>query len=82
MPLTDDGEQRLVAELERAHELVDPPLLVWLFDPVDLNERRGALHAWRPGSTGPRQALVVWHLYPLHDCVEWLCEPFVRPRNE
>lgn len=80
MPLTDDGLERLAVELERAHELVDPPALVWLFDRDDLNERRGSLHGWRAGA--PRRALVVWHEYPLHDRVEWLCEPYVRTRHE
>ena len=80
MPQTADGAERLAAELERAHEVLDPPRLVWLFDPEALNERRGTLYGWRDGA--PRRALIVWHEYPLRDVVEWLCEPYVRTRHE
>jgi len=80
VPLTDDGRDRLLAELERAHERVYPPPLVWLFDRDLLREHRGTLHGWRDGA--PRRALVVWHEWPLYDRVEWLCEPFVRHRCE
>lgn len=82
MPLTSDGAERLAAELERAHELVDPPELVWLFLPDTFHEQRADLHAWCSSRTGPRQALVVWHEYPLRDRVEWVCEPYLRPRHE
>jgi hypothetical protein len=80
VPHTDDGLERLADELERAHEVLEPPVLVWLFCAERLLERRGTLYAWREGA--PRRALVVWHEYPLNDRVEWLCEPFVRRRHE
>ncbi len=83
MPLTDDGSERLAAELERAHELVDPPALVWLFDADTFEQHRAALYGWRDGSTGPRQALIVRHTWgPVADVVTWVCEPFVHPRRE
>jgi hypothetical protein len=81
VPLTDDGVQRLAAELERAHEVVDPPLLVWLFDVDTFEQHRGALYGYRDGA--PRRALVVRHTWgPLADVVAWVCEPFVHPRRE
>jgi hypothetical protein len=83
VPLTDDGSERLAAELERAHELVDPPALVWLFDADTFEQHRAALYGWRDGSTGPRQALIVRHTWgPVADVVTWVCEPFVHPRRE
>jgi hypothetical protein len=80
VPFTDDGAERLAAELERAHEVVDPPALVWLFDRDDLHERRGTVYGRRAGD--PPRLLVVWRERVGHDCVEWVCEPFVRERNE
>lgn len=80
VPLTDDGHERLAVELERAHEVLEPPHDVWLFDRDELHEQRGTLYAWRHEPL--RQALVVWHEYPLRDRVEWLCEPYVRRRRE
>jgi hypothetical protein len=79
VPFTDDGAARLAVELERAHEVLDPPALVWLFEAEHLRERRAVLYAWRSGD--PRRALVVWR-DPPDDVVTWVCEPYVRPRGE
>jgi hypothetical protein len=80
VPFTDDGHERLAVELERAHELVDPPALVWLFDRARLREVRAVLYGWQ--SNAPRHALVVSHEPGGVDVVEWVCEPFIRPRAE
>jgi hypothetical protein len=80
VPLTDDGAARLAVELERAHEVVDPPLLVWLFDRDELRERRGTLYGRAPGA--PPRVLIVWHDPGAVDRVAWICEPFVRDRRE
>jgi hypothetical protein len=53
---------------------------VWLFDPERLHERRGVLYGWAVGA--PPRALVVWHEPGPVDRVRWICEPFVRHRNE
>jgi hypothetical protein len=82
VPLTSDGANRLAVELEHAHEVVDPPRLVWVLDVESFREHRGEVHGWRPGATGPAQALIVRHEYPLRDVVEWVCEPYVRDRHE
>jgi hypothetical protein len=80
VPLTDDGLERLAVELRRAHEHVDPPDPVWLFDAVQLREIRGHLYGWVQGA--PPRALVVWHEPGPADRVEWVCEPFVRIRRD
>jgi hypothetical protein len=82
VPFTADGDERLAAELERAHDVVDPPALVWLFRTDTFDEQRGTLYAWRDGA--PRRGLVVWREPERrgYDCVEWLCEPYLRPRRE
>lgn len=83
MPLTDDGAARLAAELERAHEVLDPPRLVWLFDPETLEQHRAVVYGHRAGATGPRQVLTVRHTWgPVADVVSWVCEPFVHERRE
>jgi hypothetical protein len=80
VPLTEDGQRRLAAELGHADLRLDPPALVWLYDPDTLVEARAALHGWR---TGPlRYALIVQHLPGGVDRVAWVCEPYVRPRRE
>lgn len=80
VPLTADGARRLAAELERADARLDPPALVWLFDPATLEEVRASLHGWRVRPL--RHALLVRHLPGGVDHVEWVCEPFVRIRRE
>jgi hypothetical protein len=80
VPLTDDGAERLAAALERAHAVVDPPRLVWVFDPDALHERRAVLYGQRAGA--PPRLLLVWHEPGAVDRVEWVCEPFVRARDE
>jgi hypothetical protein len=79
VPITDDGARRLAVELERAHEVVDPPLPVWLFDTSLMRERRAHLHARSDGA--PPRALLVWHERGPVDVVVWVCEPFVRARR-
>jgi hypothetical protein len=78
VPHTADGAERLAAELVRAHEVLDPPALVWLFDRDGLREVRALLYGWRPGA--PPRALVVRHEPGPVDRIEWVCEPYVRPR--
>lgn len=80
VPLTDDGAERLAVELQRAHEVVDPPRLVWVLDTDTFDEQRGVLYGRRPGA--PPRLLVVRYCRGPVDRVEWVCEPFVRDRNE
>jgi hypothetical protein len=80
VPLTREGAGRLAAELDRVHQPIDPPALVWVFDAERLTEVRGALYGWRRDA--PRHALVVWHEPGPVDRVMWVCEPFVRRRRE
>jgi hypothetical protein len=79
VPITPDGAARL-ADALRVADVRTPPGMVWVFDPVALVERRGTLYGWRDGA--PRRGLVVMLERGPADRVEWVCEPFVRPRSE
>jgi hypothetical protein len=80
VPLTDDGERHLQAELGRADERVNPPAEVWVFDTDTCEEVRASLYGWRQGPLP--YALVVRHLPGAVDRILWICSPFIRPRRE